>query len=298
MKNNTSLWKAITPKRIVLILLSPFVCSNIDAQVWNGSATSTTTNDWAVVGKFLHVGSIPGLVALPMPTVNVVSNAEETQNLISLSITNLQSPEAFVNNNIVQVYRGDMSAPPPQVYESTFIISPSGKVGMNLQPDETKDYRLEVGGAATFEEHVNIGDRDLNYGGDFILNVNGKTNFTDKVVIGNSSLNHNHPAHDYNLYVEKGMMAEKVRVELSGNWPDYVFEDNYALSPLSEVEEYIKENKHLPEVPSAKDVAANGIDLGDMDAKLLRKVEELTLYLIDLKKENESLRARIENLEK
>ena len=80
--------------------------------------------------------------------------------------------------------------------------------------------------------------------------------------------------------------------------PDYVFEEDYNLPSLEEVEAYIKANKHLPEIPSAAEFEANGIQLGKMSFDLLKKVEELTLYMIELKKENEALKARIEALEK
>jgi hypothetical protein len=75
-----------------------------------------------------------------------------------------------------------------------------------------------------------------------------------------------------------------------GNWPDYVFQPEFKLRPLSEVEAFVKDNKHLPEVPSAEEVEKNGIDLGSMDATLLKKVEELTLYMIQMNKEIEKLK--------
>ncbi|MGH7453858.1 MAG: TMF family protein, partial [bacterium] len=67
---------------------------------------------------------------------------------------------------------------------------------------------------------------------------------------------------------------------------------------LEEVEQYIKTNKHLPGIPSEKEVAENGVSLGEMQAKLLQKIEELTLYMIELKKENDLLQKRVSSLEK
>jgi hypothetical protein len=78
---------------------------------------------------------------------------------------------------------------------------------------------------------------------------------------------------------------------------DYVFNLDYKLMPLSEVGKYIKENKHLPNVPSAEEIKQNGWQVGEMNNKLLEKVEELTLYLLELKNENEALKARVEALE-
>ncbi len=102
----------------------------------------------------------------------------------------------------------------------------------------------------------------------------------------------------YKLYVADGIMTEKVRVAIktSADWMDVVFEDSYDLMPLDEVEQYIDENKHLPGVPSADDVVSEGIDIAEMDATLLKKIEELTLYMIELKQENEAIKKELKEL--
>ncbi len=97
------------------------------------------------------------------------------------------------------------------------------------------------------------------------------------------------------LEVNGTIRSKEVRVEATG-WPDYVFESDYNLRSLEETETYIKENKHLPEIPSAKEMEANGVQLGEMNMLLLKKIEELTLYVIDLKKENEAQQNEIEKL--
>ncbi len=89
--------------------------------------------------------------------------------------------------------------------------------------------------------------------------------------------------------------AREVKVFLNG-WCDYVFADDYELRPLAEVEKFIKENHHLPDVPSEKTVLENGVDVGDMEAVLLRKVEELTLYSIELKKELDQIKKQLEEV--
>jgi trimeric autotransporter adhesin len=99
----------------------------------------------------------------------------------------------------------------------------------------------------------------------------------------------------FKLYVENGILTERVKVAIktTANWSDYVFEKNYKLPSLENVEAFITKNKHLPGIPSANQVVAEGLDLGEMDSKLLGKVEELTLYMIELKKEIESLKKQI-----
>jgi len=94
----------------------------------------------------------------------------------------------------------------------------------------------------------------------------------------------------YMFAVAGSMVAESVKVELEGNWPDFVFEKNYTLLSLKEVEAFINNNGHLPNVPSAEEIKNNGIDLGEMDATLLQKIEELTLHSIQQQKEIESLK--------
>jgi hypothetical protein len=99
----------------------------------------------------------------------------------------------------------------------------------------------------------------------------------------------------YMLNVGGKIIGEEVRVQLKTAWPDYVFADNYALRPLEEVEQFIKTNKHLPNIPSAAEVEKNGQMLGEVQSKLLEKVEELTLYVIELKKEIDQLKAAKNN---
>jgi hypothetical protein len=97
---------------------------------------------------------------------------------------------------------------------------------------------------------------------------------------------------NYKLFVETGIRTRKVKVDQSP-WPDYVFESNYFLPSLQEVEQFIQKNKHLPGVPTAKDTETNGLDLGDNQAVLLKKIEELTLYIIKQDKRISRLEAAL-----
>ncbi|WP_051416704.1 hypothetical protein [Asinibacterium sp. OR53] len=97
------------------------------------------------------------------------------------------------------------------------------------------------------------------------------------------------------LSVKGNVKAQKMIVTQTG-WSDYVFDPSYQLKPLSQVEVFIKENKRLPEVPSAKEVEEKGISVGDNQALLLKKIEELTLYMIEMKKESKKQQEEIEML--
>ena len=111
----------------------------------------------------------------------------------------------------------------------------------------------------------------------------------------------------YLLYVQTGIMTEKLNVAIAGtgNWSDFVFNKEYNLMPLNKLESYVLVNKHLPDVPAANEVVKDGIDVASMDAKLLQKIEELTLYAINQQKQSEQLQIivaqqqkEIEELEK
>lgn len=104
------------------------------------------------------------------------------------------------------------------------------------------------------------------------------------------------PSSSYKLSVNGKIRAKEIVVETG--WADYVFEQDYNLRSLNEVESFIAKNGHLPDVPSAKDVEKNGVTVGEMEATLLRKIEELTLYMIEMKKENEALKAEIDAMKK
>ncbi len=96
--------------------------------------------------------------------------------------------------------------------------------------------------------------------------------------------------------VDGPVTCKEVVVTMSG-WPDYVFESGYRLTPLPDVEAFVAEHGHLPDMPSAGEVEARGFGMADMQARLLRKLEELTLYLIELREENQHLRERLRSLE-
>jgi len=122
-----------------------------------------------------------------------------------------------------------------------------------------------------------------------------KMHVTTGMVIGTSTTV---PATGYILSVNGKIMTEEVRVQMDANWPDYVFDNKYKLRPLKEVEQFIAAKKHLPGIPSAKQVAEEGLHLGDMQKRIMEKVEELTLYVIQLNKENQQLKQEVETLRK
>jgi hypothetical protein len=128
--------------------------------------------------------------------------------------------------------------------------------------------------------------------GQYLQNVSG-----NGVVIGEEVSKT--PA-GYRLYVQDGILTEKVKVAVknASEWSDYVFAPSYKLTPLAEVARFIQINKHLPGVPSAAEVVEQGVDMAKMDAKLLEKIEELTLYTIQLEKENQQQADEIQTIKR
>jgi len=122
------------------------------------------------------------------------------------------------------------------------------------------------------------------------------TNKTVRMIIsntGNVGIGTTSPA--YKFAVNGAIGCKELTVTNTG-WADFVFQDNYKLPALDEVEDFISKNKHLPGIPSEAEVKEKGVSVGDMSSKLLQKIEELTLYVIDLKKENEALKGQLANI--
>lgn len=123
------------------------------------------------------------------------------------------------------------------------------------------------------------------------IGASGSTNFMGKVGIMTTT-----PG-DYELAVNGKIRTQSIRVE-TANWPDYVFDSSYRLMSLKETNQFIKVHKHLPGIPSAGQVEKEGVELSSNQALLLKKIEELTLYMIELKKENEGLQKEVTGLKK
>ncbi|WP_347053605.1 hypothetical protein [Flavobacterium olei] len=139
----------------------------------------------------------------------------------------------------------------------------------------------EYGGKSWFGAH----NSQLNAWSDLIIQGGG----------GNVGIGTSTPLNK--LDVNGTVHSKEVKVDIFG-WPDFVFKEEYILPKLEEVEKHIAETGHLENIPSEEEVLKKGINLGEMNAKLLQKIEELTLYIIEMKKENTDLKKRMEKIEK
>ena len=248
-------------------------------------------------------------------SLNIVSSAANGQ------IANISTTVALnTGNDLLQ-----LDLPSSQGTESQFIEASTG--GSVTKFAVNSDGRVGIGGAAltgvglyvqkgtdaapasggyvvtgsTSGTSVAIDDNEImarnngavstlflqNNGGQLALCANAGS-----VTIGTTTI-----ASGYKLSVNGRIIGTEVRVDALANWPDYVFGADHKLLPLEDLEASINTNKHLPGIPSATEVKNGGIMLGDMQTKTMEKVEELTLYLIQLNKENKELKARLEKLE-
>jgi hypothetical protein len=142
--------------------------------------------------------------------------------------------------------------------------------------------------AVNYGLYINAGGADINYS---VYVENGNAYFKDNIGVGTS------PVTDYKLAVNGSAIFNKIKVK-QYPWADYVFAKDYHLPSLSEVEAFIRAHGHLPDVVSAEQVEKEGLDVGENQAVLLKKIEELTLYMIELNKRLDKLEAENRRLKK
>ena len=176
-----------------------------------------------------------------------------------------------------------------------------GYIGVYGQVTPTGDssYRGVVGQVSGGSgENVGVWASASGSGRNYAVYASGDIKVTSQLFIGTSTAEEDLVS-DYSLAVDGKAIVEEMVVELSGDWPDYVFEEDYQLKSLTEVKSFIDENGHLPEIPSAKEMeASDGVAVGEMQRLLVQKIEELTLYMIELEKKNVELEAEINALKK
>jgi hypothetical protein len=127
---------------------------------------------------------------------------------------------------------------------------------------------------------------------DLTLKTNGTTRLTVSQATGNVGIGTSSP--NERLTVNGTIYGKEVKVDLSVPGPDYVFQKSYGLPTLEEVKAYVDANKHLPDVPCAEEMKKDGIKLAEMNMILLKKVEELTLYMMQQQKEIQDLKKTID----
>lgn len=227
------------------------------------------------------IGTITPLAKLHIPTGQDADLSSTTNGYIMLGAGNTTS--LLLDNNEIMV-RNTNSTP-----GTLAIQNDGGEVTVGARTTINKGGEaLKLNGAdpqmtfyqnGVFKSFIEQSNNGLYMG------VNGgnlRLDATGQVAIGGIVP----AASAYKLTVTGKIICEELKVKLvSSGWPDYVFDQKYKLKTLSEVEQFIAKNKHLPNIPSAAEVEKNGIEVGDMQKKMMEKIEELTLYIIDLQKQ-------------
>jgi hypothetical protein len=177
-------------------------------------------------------------------------------------------------------------------WKDNVVFHDSGNVGIGINHPTEK---LHIKGEGSSEIRL-----ESNLGSAYVRQSNGTLNFYNKgerlTILSNGNVGIGITSPDYKLDVKGTIRTQELKVDMEG--ADFVFENNYQLRSLEEVETFIKDNKHLPEIAPAKEMQENGVNQSEMNQKLLQKIEELTLYVIEQNKKTEALIEKNKLLEK
>jgi hypothetical protein len=222
------------------------------------------------------------------------------------------------NNGYISFFRGNHAGGGFLGFSTNGVerirVDQSGNVGIGTTtPDEklTVNGNVNIGGTGNTSLKVrhlygkspsstDLGNLYLNYSSGDAVWVGSPSINSSLIVYVTTGIGTASIPTGYKLAIAGKVITEEVKVQLQTYWPDFVFEKNYQLPTLKDVEKHIKEKGHLKDIPSEEEVLKNGILLGEMNAKLLQKIEELTLYAIaqekKLKKKDEELKILSERM--
>jgi hypothetical protein len=208
-------------------------------------------------------------------TVTIIANATQFDYNSSLSVlSNVSYNNAVVMANFRLVFSADNSV----VYLVFDIANRNGGTSVNALFNGTGVYAPSWGGTLPASPTT---------AGVYPLVIN----------MGNVGINTT-DTKGYKFAVNGNAIATSMTVKLYANWPDYVFKPSYQLPSLTEVKTFIDQNQHLPDMPSEAEVAKDGLNLGEMNKLLVKKMEEMTLYMIEAKEEINELKKQVQDLKK
>jgi len=257
---------------------------------------STNTQNWT---GLIGVNSTPRIMSGASGTVNQLAGVNSTaaNGSPTALVTTLSAYSGAANNSgglttnayfskgAVQCLFGTGSISNAYLYAGNFLNNPGGTI--------TNSSGLFLTGMASATNNTgvylsNAATTNIPAGNWAVYDTTGyKSYFAGNIGIGTTD------PKGYKLAVNGSVIATSVNVKAYANWPDYVFNTQHALMPLSDLKAYVDKNKHLPEIPSAAEVEKNGQDLGEMNKLLVKKMEEMTLYMIEKDKEIKELQKQV-----
>ncbi|WP_439553442.1 beta strand repeat-containing protein [Flavobacterium macrobrachii] len=268
------------------VVLPTYVDTNTDQQSLSltDNTLSISNGNSVVLPTFVDTNTDEQSLSLTGNTLSI-SNG----NSVMLPIyTDKDAQSLTLNGNILSISNGNSVTIPTLNFANgtNTTISGNGTVSNPFQINTTITDTSIYANNGVINQATTVNNNrivDMNNSNIWFNSANSTTN--GNIYIGDSAT---YPTNtgDYKLYVEGGILTEKVKVALrsTANWADYVFADNYELMPLKDVEKFINSNKHLPGIKSAKELMEDGLDVAQMQAKHMEKIEELTLYVIEQEK--------------
>ncbi|MEM9544494.1 MAG: hypothetical protein AAGA77_00905 [Bacteroidota bacterium] len=267
--------------------------------------TNKDDEDWEVTTTELYTPNRNVGIGLDQPEVDLHIRTENDNNgvLAGIKIENpgvgsLPDEMMLIDGNEIDAYGAENEVSNEALHLQNnspgdiYMVNGGGNVGIGYPNDGTS--KLLVSGQNGMKVAFWLNGPSLNIKHNSIQTIGDSTshplylqsdgNLYQSLNSGGVGIGTTNIPTDYKLAVEGKVIAEEIRVELQANWPDYVFEDSYPLIPLEQLDEVIKDQQHLPGIPSASEIGDNGQHLGEIQIKLLEKIEELTLYIIELNK--------------
>jgi hypothetical protein len=205
--------------------------------------------------------------------------------------------------------------PSPNDYPTGNLIDRTGKIAigdvpvpeiaakLHIRSDEGEDAGIFVEPKAQASNtfiHFRDEDHGIEVDNEGTMTIKSKSGYADKKLLlkGQVVITTNSTNPTYSLRVKGGILTDKLNIMHPTHWPDYVFSSDYQLIPLSDLRAFVNENHHLPGVPSENDIMTEGIEIGDMQGILLKKIEEMTLYILQQQEQIDKLEQRINELER
>ena len=253
-----------------------------------GTATAQTYTTLGI-GIANPVGTLH--VHVPTATLSNPNNSksEESNYLTSFHMTNAQTGTSNTDglvimqtNNAVSINQCENANLSIQNGTGKIVLSPSGKIGIGSV--SSGSHLFNVNGTTRITGETTL-ESNLVINGAMYINNSLYCDNNGNLSVGASA----HIGNGFVCDIDGNLKVTHLKVTIS-DWPDYVFGDNHQLMPLNDVKNYIETNGHLPQMPSALEIENDGADLGEINRILVQKVEELTLYIIDLQQQIEELK--------